>query len=148
MKTNRSLNVAKVMILAVLAPGLGTGMAQAQNVVRGKFTLPFEARWGTATLPPGDYTFELNVASQPFMVAVRDGDHPIVLAMANSFERGKTSGSSVLTTERSGWKYRVSGLYLAEAILSLDFTPAKAERPILAEGPILVRRVPILTASK
>jgi hypothetical protein len=41
--------------LALVALASVTLPANAQNY-RGKFTLPFEARWGVADLQPGDYT--------------------------------------------------------------------------------------------
>ena len=37
---------------------------------------------------------------------------------------------------------------LAEAGLTLDYKPPRAERPILAQEPVLIRRVPVLMASK
>lgn len=148
MKLIRNINLVKVMLFTVLAAGLSAGMASAQNVVRGKFTLPFEARWGADVLPAGDYTFDLNVAKRPYIVAVRQGDHSVTLAMANTVERDSTSRRSALVTVRSGGKYRIWTLHLAEAGLTLDYTPFKPERPILAQDPVLIRRVPVLMASK
>jgi hypothetical protein len=147
MKRSQSFNLVKVMLLAVLAAGLSTGLASAQNVIRGKFTLPFEARWGADVLPAGDYTFDLNVAKQPCIVTVRQGDRSMALAMANFVERGATSGHSALITVRTGGKYQIWTLHLAEAGLTLDYTPLKPERPILAQAPQLIRRVPVLMAS-
>jgi hypothetical protein len=41
---------------------LGPCLANAQGLT-GKFTLPFEARWGLATLQAGDYSFKLDHAT-------------------------------------------------------------------------------------
>lgn len=49
------------LALALLGPCFGTGLAYAQGHT-GKFTLPFEVRWGLATLQPGDYSFTLGKA--------------------------------------------------------------------------------------
>ncbi|MGA3328555.1 MAG: hypothetical protein ABSF45_29245 [Terriglobia bacterium] len=148
MKRTRNFNLVKVMLFAALAAGLSTGLASAQNVIRGKFTLPFEARWGADVLLAGDYTFEFNVAKRPCIVTVRQGDRSMALAMANSVERGATSGHSALVTVRTGGKYQIWTLHLAEAGLDLDYRPLRAERPILAQDPVLIRRVPVLMASK
>jgi hypothetical protein len=148
MKLTQRFNLVKVMLFAALAAGLSIGTASAQNVIRGKFTLPFEARWGADVLLPGDYTFELNVAKRPYIVAVRQGDRGVALAMANTSEQGATSGHSALVTVRAGGKYQIWTLHLAEAGLTLDYTPLKPERPIMAQDPVLIRRVPVLMASK
>jgi len=148
MKPIRNFNLVKVVLFAVLAAGLSIGTASAQNVIQGKFTLPFEARWGADVLLPGDYTFELNVAARPYIVAVRQGDRRVALAMANASEQGQTSGHSALVTVRKGGKYQIWTLHLAEAGLTLDYTPLRPERPILAQEPVLIRRVPVLMASK
>jgi hypothetical protein len=147
MKLTQRFNLVKVLLFAALAAGLSIGTASAQNVIRGKFTLPFEARWGADVLLSGDYTFELNVAARPYIVAVRQGDRRVALAMANASEQGQTSGRSALVTVRSGGKYQIWTLHLAEAGLTLDYAPLKAERPILAQEPVLIRRVPVLMAS-
>lgn len=148
MKQTRSFNLVKAMLLAALAAGISAAVASAQNVISGKFTLPFEARWGADVLLPGDYTFQLNVAKRPYIVAVRQGDRGVAMAMANAAEQGKVSGSSALTATRKGGKYRIWTLVLAEADLTLDYSPLKVERPILAQEPVLTRRVPISMASK
>lgn len=147
MKRTRSFNLVKVLFFAALAAGLSIGTASAQNVIRGKFTLPFEARWGADVLQAGDYTFELNLAKRPCIVTVRQGDRSMALAMANSVEQGATSGHSALVATRTGGKYQIWTLHLVEVGLDLDYTPLKPERPILAQEPVLIRRVPVLLAS-
>ena len=47
MKLTPGINLLKVMLYAALAAGISIGTASAQNVIHGKFTLPFEARWGS-----------------------------------------------------------------------------------------------------
>jgi hypothetical protein len=148
MKLTPGFNLLKVTLYAALAAGISIGTASAQNVIHGKFTLPFEARWGTALLLPGDYTFQLNTAKRPYIVAVRQGEQSVVMAMAQAAEQGDTSGRSALVTVRAGGKYRIWTLRLAEAGLTLDYTPTKPERSVLAEEPVLIQRVPVLTASK
>jgi hypothetical protein len=58
MKTMKNFTLLKLAMGSLLAICFNAGFANAQNVA-GKFTLPFEAHWGQATLPAGDYSFML-----------------------------------------------------------------------------------------
>ncbi len=58
MKQTRSFTTVRLAVFALLATVVFAGLLSAEDY-RGKFTLPFEAKWGTAALPPGDYTFEV-----------------------------------------------------------------------------------------
>ena len=151
MKRTQNFNFVRAMLLAVLAAGISAGAATAQgarDIVNGKFTLPFEARWGSVVLLPGDYTFRLDISARPYIVAVRQGDRGVAMAMAHAAEQGKVSGSSALIVTRRGGKYQIWTLALAEVGLTLDYAPLKAERPLLAQEPVLIQRVPILMASR
>jgi hypothetical protein len=53
--------VTAALVLGLLATG-----GYAQTAYRGKFTLAVETRWGSATLPAGDYTFTLPSRSAPY----------------------------------------------------------------------------------
>jgi hypothetical protein len=43
---------------------------KAQSIYHGQFTLPVETRWGTATLPAGDYTFTVSSASSEYRLYI------------------------------------------------------------------------------
>ena len=58
MKRIRSFALSS-LVLALIASCLSAGMAKAQEW-QGQFTLPFEARWGQAILPAGDYSFTVD----------------------------------------------------------------------------------------
>jgi len=53
----------------------------AQNAYQGKFTLPFETHWGTATLPAGDYTFTMSSASSDYRLIIRGQVNAIIMAV-------------------------------------------------------------------
>lgn len=57
--------------VAALALGALATSGKAQNAYQGKFTLPFEAHWGSATLPAGDYTFVMSSAMDNYRLYVR-----------------------------------------------------------------------------
>ncbi len=58
MKTTGSFSLGKSLVYGLLAASLFQKMAAGSDI-EGKFKLPFEARWGSAILPPGDYTFSI-----------------------------------------------------------------------------------------
>src|SRR6266404_5444367 len=57
---NRMLVITAVALAVVCASAVP---ASAQLVCKGSFTLSQEVHWQTATLPPGDYTFEMQSPS-------------------------------------------------------------------------------------
>jgi hypothetical protein len=60
LKSFTKIGVAALALSALAASG------NAQDSFQGKFTLPFETHWGSATLPAGDYTFTLPSNSAPY----------------------------------------------------------------------------------
>jgi hypothetical protein len=71
--------------VAALALGALASSGNAQNVSQGKFTLPFETHWGSATLPAGDYTFVMSSASSDYRLYIR-GAKVSAIIQANTVE--------------------------------------------------------------
>ncbi len=65
---NRMLVIAAVALAVVCASAVP---ASAQLVCKGSFTLSQEVHWQTATLPPGDYTFEMQSLASPSRIVLR-----------------------------------------------------------------------------
>ncbi len=147
MKSTRSLKSVRILLLAVLAAGLSASLASAQEY-QGKFTLPFEASWGGAVLPAGDYTFRVNASEGPCMVAVSQGRQIVALILTSGTTRGEVAGSSALIAVRSAGSSHIRALQLAEAGLVLEYSPPKAERQILAQQPVLFQRLAVIAAGK
>jgi hypothetical protein len=142
MKSIQSFNSVRILLLAVLAAGLSASLASAQEF-EGKFTLPFEARWGQAVLPPGDYTFTVNDASSGKNIIVR-GDSLTVIVFSNGgISDYKDTEHSELIAVRSGGGYRIVALQLAPLGLSLQYMMPKTEREVLAQAPQLIQRVSV-----
>ena len=146
--TNQSLRLVKLAVLALLIACFGASLANAQEI-QGKFNLPFETHWGQAVLTPGNYSFSLNSSASggDYTVLVREEDQTATMIMAST--RGHNfSGKSGLIVERHGTRGTVRSLRLAEAGLVIYYPAAKAQKPVLAQGPVLIQRVPVLMASK
>ena len=63
-----SIGLAGRLILAAVFAGLSAGAAQAQSYYSGRFTLPFEVRWGGTTLPAGEYSLGMSSIKGPLDV--------------------------------------------------------------------------------
>src|ERR1700694_5012857 len=74
---------------------LATG-GNAQDSFHGKFTLPFETHWGSATLPPGDYTFTLPSNSAPYRFYIQ-GQGASAIIQATTAEEKVVSERSQLS---------------------------------------------------
>ena len=148
MKVTQRFKSVRILFLAVLAVGLSAGVASAQKV-EGKFTLPFEARWGRAVLPAGDYTFNVETSTSPYIVMIRHNRNGVAYVMADSvISRGDFSGSSALIAVRSGGKLRIRILRLREVGAIFGYYVPKAERQFIAQAPELLQRIPVSVQGK
>ncbi len=148
MKISQRFKSVRILLLAVLAVGLSAGAASAQTF-EGKFTLPFEARWGKAVLPAGDYTFNVDPDTAPYIVVLRHKQKGVAYVTTDSvISRDAFSGSSALIAVRSGGKYRIRTLHLANAGVVLGYAFPKAERQFIAQAPVLLQRIPVSVQGK
>ena len=69
----------KVGVVALALGALATS-GNAQNAYQGKFTLPFETHWGSATLPAGDYTLVMSSATSDCRLIIRGRVNAIIMA--------------------------------------------------------------------
>jgi hypothetical protein len=138
----------RLAIVALLATVVSAGLLSAEDTI-GTFTLPFEAKWGQAILPAGDYSFKLNTASYPSIATVRQGQRSAAFIMANAgLTRGKVDGPSALIIVRRGRTGFVRALRLAEVGATLEYLPPKGERQMLAQGPVLIQRIAVSVSGK
>jgi hypothetical protein len=148
MNTNRSLRLVKFAVLALVTACFGASLANAQEV-QGTFNLPFEVHWGLADLRPGNYSFtsDSGPVSPAHTVIVRGENNTACIIVPMVFEHS-ISGQNALIVERHGESATVRALNLPAAGLVIYYPAAKAQRQILAQGPELIQRLPILMAQK
>ena len=82
-----NLRMDRAFSLALLAGALGIGasVAHAGNY-KGSFNLPVEARWGLATLAPGQYTVTVDAIYMPSVLQIR-GEGKTVSVLAGPVNR-------------------------------------------------------------
>jgi hypothetical protein len=147
MNTNRSLRLVRFAVLAMLTACFGANLAHAQTL-QGKFNLPFEVQWGQAVLPPGDYSFTLTSDGTAYNFVVVHGEGNMTKIILSHYPDSRFSGKSALVVERYAQRGAVRQLRLAEAGLVFSYPVTKAEQQVLAQGPVLIQRLPVLMAKK
>jgi len=149
MKANRTSGVVRNLVLALAGAFIFAGIASAQApAYKGQFTLPFDAKWGLATLPAGDYTFTLDSSALPAMIKIEQGTRNVALVMAQNTETSDASKASELVVTRSGGYARIRVLHLAELGTDFAYGAPKAESREMASAPELIQRVPITLNGK
>jgi hypothetical protein len=146
----RATWVRSLVVPLLWATVLGVpSRAQASpgDVVGGRLTLPFAARWGEALLPAGEYSFALDSLGRPRLLLIRgDGDALIVPEVASADSReGTVLDESALIAVRHHGRYTVRALRLfAEGLqLILSFPTPKGQPERAPRTPALLQRVPI-----
>ena len=109
------------LALVPLALCLATGLGKAEDAYRGKFTLPFEARWQNVVLSAGDYTISMHSTGAPYMLVV-EGAGKSVLIRGLSGETRQVSGTSRLTLVRVGEAYVVRSLEAGRIGMDIDYS--------------------------
>jgi hypothetical protein len=120
---------------------LGPFLANAQGLT-GKFTLPFEARWGLATLQAGDYSFKLDRAPGGALQLYR-GNKAMAFIYAQSFDQ-KVSAHSALIVVRDDVAATIREMTLPSAGLVLRCAPHKPKRGSAQEERQAAQAIPVV----
>jgi hypothetical protein len=143
-KSIRNLKLAMKVGFMALALCLAASQGKAQGTYKGQFTLPFEARWGLAVLPPGDYTISMDLdAANRFLVVRGEGKTALILGIVT--DRKDISDHSQLTLVKTASGYRVQTLEAGEAGVTLTYSVPKSKRDREAEELHSELRLPVST---
>jgi len=152
MKSNRTASFFKHSLTTVLGACLFLGLANAQQMTDavGKFTLPFEAKWGRAVLPAGEYSFTIShITGSPQLLAVRTGPKAVALIVASTMQKSKRSDENTLVAVRQGGQHSIQLLKLGCIGETYTYQPPKGAKPSqIAQGPRLLERVPVTIAGE
>jgi hypothetical protein len=134
----RALIIVAFALTAVFASAVP---ASAQVAFQGKFTLSHQVRWQKATLPAGNYTFEIQSLATPRIV-LRGPNGPQFI---NGFITDQMAvGQSMLIVENHGTESCVTELRLAPIGRSLRYSVPKAPKDVeLAQGPVTRERITV-----
>jgi hypothetical protein len=134
----RALIIVAFALSAVFANAVP---ASAQVAYQGRFTLPHPVRWQNATLPAGNYTFEIQSLASPRLV-LRGPNGPQFI---NAFIADqKRVGQSMLVVENHGSESCVTELRLAPIGRSIRYSVPKAPKDVeLARGPVTREKITV-----
>jgi len=157
MNAYRKLATLFAVALAATVLSVGSAFALSMDTVeaQGKFTLPFEAHWGSATLPAGQYTFEVghNLGSTTLVEVSGEGKgskDAIILTMTQ--ELSPSANTSELVCIRHGNTGTVRALVLTDLGEIFYFAIPKnvplyahngnaKTRTLVAQAPELIQRI-------
>jgi hypothetical protein len=130
--------VSALIALLMIAPGLRAG-ANA----KGKFTLPFEAKWGMVALSTGDYKFSVDHIDLDGSILVTRGAQTVGILHAQAFdERENQSKNPELVCIRHDGKVTVRALRLPE-VGTFYFALPKELKTLVAQQPQLIETVSV-----
>jgi hypothetical protein len=141
---NRMLVITAFALASIC---LSATPATAQGVYKGSFILPHEVRWQNATLPAGDYTFEMKSLEASSLIRLNGpkGSQFIPALVANE----EASEQSMLVIETRGSVSAVAELRLSGIGRSLRYATPKAPKDVeLAQGPVTREQVLVAVKTK
>lgn len=143
-------SVRSFTMFGCLALALSAGLASAQTA-SGNFTLPFEAHWGLATLPAGDYSFKLDRVNMESVLEVYQGMNAVALIRAQTCNSSndRTGRSELTVTQnKAGNDLAVTALRLAPIGAVFTFAPHKPKQGTSPEERQVARMIPVNTAGQ
>ncbi len=148
----KALRNGMLTIATLALAGTFAGTANAQYQAAGSLTLPFDAMWGNAVLPAGDYTFSVqspNAAggSVYLVTFTQKGQRGVTITSMQDLG-ARIGEKNMLVAVRSGGSRRIRSLHLPIANLVVSFWVPKEERTLIAGAPQPIESVPVLIAMK
>jgi hypothetical protein len=125
MKTIWNFALPKLAVATLLAIGLSTGVANAQ-IQTGKFSLPYEAHWGLAMLPAGNYTFTVEGIGRDAKIHIFHGAETVAYMLNLGYEN-RPCEKVVLTIVRTSAGNYVRDLALPGIQQVLHYSAPKPE---------------------
>ena len=149
MKSIRIYGLPRILGLAALIVCSSAALASAE-MVRGTFSLPFEARWGQAVLPPGNYSFSVDSSGSARLVTSFEGETSKNegAVLPQGYTDQQTLDRSELLLVNTGGNYAIRALRLAPAGITINYPVPKAERQMVVQAPQLLQRIPVMASGK
>jgi hypothetical protein len=135
--------VSGVALLAAIAfiafaPGLHAGPAN-----KGKFNLPFDAKWGMVALPTGEYAFSVDHNALDGTILVYRGSETLGVVRAQMFDdRENQSKNPELVCIRHDGKVMVRALRLP-GVGTFYFPLPKELKTLVTQQPQLIETVSV-----
>jgi hypothetical protein len=148
MKPKKSVSMIQLLTLGLLACLLGAGVANAAPLYRGRFTLPYEVRWGQAVLPAGDYLLGFQDIGTRVFVLIRDAKSGKDIAFLALSGNSDAKGPSALVIVGEGNHRVVHSLRLAGLGEVFTYKPALARGTEDVREASKMQTLPIMAVKK
>jgi hypothetical protein len=148
MKPKESFSMIQLLTLGLLVCFLGAGAANAAPLYRGRFTLPYEVRWGQAVLPAGDYLLGFQDIGTRVFVLIRDAKSGKDIAFLAPSGNSDAKGASALVIVGEGNHRVVHSLRLAELGEVFTYEPAVARGAEDVREARKMQTLPIIAVKK
>jgi len=143
----RHITKATIFAAALLAVCFSASTANAQGF-KGKFTLPYEVRWGRAVLAPGDYQLTFTHDPAGDMIDIQDAKSLRSVALEQINDRqDSTEGASALLIRTEGKQRVVYSLRIVELGEAFVYEHPPANGRAVEEAH-QTQTVPVLVAKK
>jgi hypothetical protein len=114
------MKFAKHMVFTLLLLATVSLPLSAQDG-SGRFTVAHETRWGTATLPSGNYLVTLRSGPVPYVIVTSDSHNDVAIMAVGEYLDTSQCKTSSLVLEQNAGAWQVSSLCFASS-LTLHFT--------------------------
>ena len=148
MNLKKNLSAMQLLMLGLVVSFLWTSVASAAPVYRGKFTLPYEVRWGQTVLPAGDYRLRfVDIGTRVFAV-IQDAktSQDVALVAASSTDDAK--GQSALLLANDGGQRVVHSFRLRELGMVFIYEPALVPSPREIEAAQTTYTLPVVATKE
>lgn len=148
----RKLTTAKLLgATLALATLFAAANLNATPTYKGKFSLPYEVRWGGATIPAGEYLLQVDYVAAVTLVTIQEAKSNKTIAIlrvpSSEGSNNKQDGNALLIASR-GKQRIVHSLRLAELGQVFIYEPALAHGRGPAEEARSQQVVPVTAAKK
>jgi hypothetical protein len=147
MNIKKNLSTVQYFMLCLVISLLCADLASAAPLY-GRFTLPYEVRWGHAVLPSGDYLLGFQEFGGRVFVLIRDAKSGKDIALLAPLGTSDAKGTSALLIADKGNHRIVDSLRLAKLGKVLIYAPAIARGPGDIRGAHKVQSLPVVATNK
>jgi hypothetical protein len=124
MNHNKELSTAQLLILGVVLSFVLAAVASAAPAYRGRFSLPYEVRWGQAVLPASEYLLRFVDVGTRVFVMIQDAKSGQDIALVAASSTRDATGPSALLLADDGGQLVVHSLRLHELGITFIYEPA------------------------
>ena len=129
MNLKKNLSAIQLLVLGLVVSFLWAGVVNAAPLYRGKFTLPYEVRWGQTVLPSGDYRLRFADIGTRVFAVIQEARTSQDVALVAASSTDDATGQSSLLLVNDGGQWVVHSFRLRELGMVFIYEPALVPSP-------------------